>query len=66
MNSTVSIYSFVSFCHNDLLPIIEKSVTVSTNGDIIFGVLGKKIEAEQLNITPAKSLEDFANNIKQF
>lgn len=66
MNSTVSIYSFVSFCHNDLLPIIEKSVTVSTNGNIIFGVLGKKIEAEQLNITPAKSLEDFANNLKQF
>lgn len=66
MNSTVSIYSFVSFCHNDLLPIIEKSVTVSTNGDITFGVLGKKIEAEQLNITPAKSLEDFANNLKQF
>jgi len=26
LNSTVSIYSFVFFCHNDLLPIIEKSV----------------------------------------
>ncbi|XP_029341362.1 uncharacterized protein LOC115033248 [Acyrthosiphon pisum] len=66
LNSTVSIYSFVSFCHNDTIPIIEKSVTVSTNGDITFGVLGKKIEAEQLNIIPAKNLEDFANNLKQF
>lgn len=66
LHSIVPVYSFVSFCQNDLLPIIEKSVTVSTNGDITFGVLGKKIEAKQLNIIRAKSLEDFANNIKQF
>jgi len=31
---------FLSFCHNYLLPIIENSVTVSTDGDITFGVLG--------------------------
>jgi len=30
------------------------SVTVSTSGDITFGVLGKAFEAEQLNIIPTK------------
>jgi len=43
LDSTVVIYSFVSFCHNDLLPVIEKFVTVSTNSDLTFRVLGKKI-----------------------
>ncbi|CAI6353685.1 unnamed protein product [Macrosiphum euphorbiae] len=50
----------------DHFSVIEKSISVAETGDVTFGILGKKSDLQQLNITPAKTIDDFVNNIKQF
>ncbi|VVC31067.1 Zinc finger, C2CH-type, partial [Cinara cedri] len=46
--------------------IIEKSISVAKTGEVTFGVLGKKIDPQKLNITPAITINDFLTNINKF
>ncbi|KAE9522709.1 hypothetical protein AGLY_016892, partial [Aphis glycines] len=46
--------------------IIEKCVSVKNDGTITFGVFGKKIEEQKLNIIPAKNVGEFVKNLQDF
>lgn len=62
--NTIPNFNFSVFCMGEHFSVIEKSISVAETGDVIFGILGKKIDSQQLNITPAKTIDDFVNNIK--
>ncbi|CAI6353684.1 unnamed protein product [Macrosiphum euphorbiae] len=64
--NTIPNLNFSVFCMGDHFSVIEKSISVAETGDVTFGILGKKSDLQQLNITPAKTIDDFVNNIKQF
>jgi len=59
-------FNFSVFCMGDHFSVIEKSISVAETGDVTFGILGKKIDSQQLNITPATIIDDFINSLKKF
>ncbi|CAI6343939.1 unnamed protein product [Macrosiphum euphorbiae] len=59
-------HCFSSFCSGVSFSIIEKCVSVKIDGTITFGVFGKKIEEQKLNIIPAKNVEEFVKNLQDF
>jgi len=50
----------------DHFAVIEKSINVAETGDVTIGIISKKIDSQHLNITPAKTIDDFVNNLKKF
>ncbi|VVC31068.1 Hypothetical protein CINCED_3A023800 [Cinara cedri] len=64
--NTISNFNFSSYCTVDHSSIIEKSISVAKTGEVTFGVLGKKIDPQKLNITPAITINDFLTNINKF
>jgi len=47
----------------DHFAVIEKSINVAETGDVTIGIISKKIDSQHLNITPAKTINDFVNNL---
>ncbi|CAI6362288.1 unnamed protein product [Macrosiphum euphorbiae] len=64
--NTIPNFNFSAFSIGDHFSVIEKSISVAETGDVTFGILGKKIDSQQHNITPAKTIDDFVNNLKKF
>lgn len=62
----ISSFNFSSFCLGSPFSAIEKSINIATNGEVTFGVLGKKIDSRKLNIIPANTLDEFVTNVINF